>query len=466
MTMNNTPKESIAVIGGGMTGVAAALGLAKTGIFDVILIEKSDRLGGLSRHFQWQDVVWDQFYHVILSTDNVLLEFLKELKIEGELFWRETKSGFYGDGRLVSMSTILDFIRFPFLSLWQKFRLGFGILYCTRIKNIEKLDRLYAREWLTRVFGRRVYEKLWDPLLRSKFGNERERSSAAFIWATIHRLYGTRNTQNKTEKMGHVHGGYHKILKAAESLMDTFGVKVLTGHPVENIVFGHAQSGVATKIQTDKENENKKGKHLKREFVIHSNGKEIRCDNVLLTIDCPSILKIIGNQMSPSEQAGLAKIDYLGVICLVLILERRLSPYYVINLLDTQLPFTGVIEATNVVSSAQVGGKHIVYLPKYLMANDPFYRYDDDKIKTLFLTGLKKIYPNLKDTEILKSTVIRERFVQPFHDLKYLDRNIGIQTSLKNLFMVNTSMIKNSTLNNNAAIDLAKEAVSIITQEK
>lgn len=74
------PKETIAVVGGGMTGIAAALGLAQSGRFAVTLLEKQDRIGGLSGYFQWQDVIWDRFYHVMLSTDTVMLDFIQELR--------------------------------------------------------------------------------------------------------------------------------------------------------------------------------------------------------------------------------------------------------------------------------------------------------------------------------------------------------------------------------------------------
>ncbi|CAB5115193.1 Phytoene desaturase (EC [Olavius algarvensis associated proteobacterium Delta 3] len=225
----------MAVIGGGMTGIAAALELAKSGRFEVTLFEKADHIGGLSDHYTWSGLTWDRFYHVILSTDTVMLDFIREIGLENQLFWQDTKSGFYGDGKLVSMSTPMDFLRFPFLSLWQKFRLGLGILYSCRIKDPTKLDRIYVREWLTRVFGRRVYESIWDPLLRSKLGNAREKTSAAFIWATITRLYGARTAENKQEKMGHVHGGYKTILDAAEKKLQELGVKIILNAPVTKI---------------------------------------------------------------------------------------------------------------------------------------------------------------------------------------------------------------------------------------
>lgn len=364
------------------------------------------------------------------------------------MFWCETKSGFYGDGRLVSMSSTLDFLRFPFMTLWQKFRLGLGILYSARIKDPSKLDRIYVREWLTRVFGRRVYENIWDPLLRSKLGDARERTSAAFIWATINRLYGARSSDNKQEKMGHVRGGYKKILEAAEKKLKEADVTILTSQPVDKVI--------SNKILNPSLNV----KNLRLKTPTAS----FAFDNVLLTADCPAISQMIENRDSHPYWNQLEKVEYLGVICLKLILNRKLSPYYVINLLDRQLPFTGIIEATNIVPPGAVGGKHIVYLPKYLPASDALNRLSDDEIRNLFLAGLKKVYPDFVDSDMLHCEVARERYVQPLQELNYLQRTTGIATPIENIFMVNTSMIYNSTLNNNAAITLAKKAVKFILE--
>ncbi len=448
--INNTPKETIAVVGGGMTGIAAALGLARSGRFAVTLFEKQGRIGGLSGYFQWQDVIWDRFYHVVLSTDTVMLEFVRELGLAPELFWCGTKSGFYGDGRLVSMSSPLDFLRFPFMTLWQKFRLGLGILYSARIKDPSKLDRIYVREWLTKVFGRRVYENIWDPLLRSKLGDARERTSAAFIWATINRLYGARSSDNKQEKMGHVHGGYKKILEAAEKKLREAGVTILTSHLVEKVILN----------KTGDPSLNIKNLKLKTPAASFA------FDKALLTGDCPAILQMVENRDSHPYWNQLEKVEYLGVICLKLILNRKLSPYYVINLLDRQLPFTGIIEATNIVPPNEVGGKHIVYLPKYLPASDALNRLSDEEVRNLFLAGLKKVYPDLADSDMLHCDVSRERYVQPLQELNYLDRTSGFQTPVENLYMVNTSMIYNSTLNNNAAITLARKAAQFIIEKE
>jgi protoporphyrinogen oxidase len=445
---NSRTKESIAVVGGGMSGISAALELTQSGRFEVTLFEKGEQLGGLSGAFTWQDVSWDKFYHVILSTDTVMLDFVRGIGLDGELFWQTSRSGFFGDGRLVSMSSALDFIRFPFMTLWQKFRLGMGILYSARIKDPTRLDRIYVREWLTRVFGRRVYENIWDPLLRSKLGDARERTSAAFIWATINRLYGARSAENKQEKMGHVHGGYRAILAAAEKTLKEAGVRILTGQPVEKVLLNNSPDPPISM----------------QNLELKTASGSFSFDKILMTVDCPAVLKMVENPGPHPYWDQLAKVEYLGVICLLLILKRKLSPYYVINLLDRQLPFTGVIEATNIVAPEEVGGRHIVYLPKYLPASDGLNRADDAEVKRLFIAGLKRVFPGFSEGEILHAEVSRERCVQPLQELNYLERTAGIKTPIPNLFMVNTSMIYNSTLNNNAAITLARKAAKVIVE--
>ena len=162
----------------------------------------------------------------------------------------------------------------------------------------------------------------------------------------------------------------------------------------------------------------------------------------------------------------IKKIEYLGVICVLLILSRKLSPYYVINLLDRDLPFTGIIEATNVAFPEDLTGNHLVYLPKYLSFDDPLVSIEDDEIIENFIEKLKKVYPDLKDEEILHKRLFRETRVQPLQELNFSERTLEILTPIRGVYLVNTSMIYNSTINNNAVITLAHKAVNTITGGK
>ena len=85
-------------------------------------------------------------------------------------------------------------------------------------------------------------------------------------------------------------------------------------------------------------------------------------------------------QLTPDYARKLAEVKYLGVVCFVLLLKRRLSPYYVLNLTDEGLPFTGVIEMTNLVSMSETAGYHLVYLPKYTVPGDPLFNAPESEL--------------------------------------------------------------------------------------
>jgi protoporphyrinogen oxidase len=120
---------------------------------------------------------------VILLSDAHLLALLDELGLSDRLRWGCTRTGFHADGRLHSMSNALEFLRFPPVSLVEKLRLGLTIVRASRITDGRALAELPAGDWLTRLSGRRVYERIWLPLLRSKLGESHREASAAFIWA-------------------------------------------------------------------------------------------------------------------------------------------------------------------------------------------------------------------------------------------------------------------------------------------
>src|SRR5215510_16252935 len=119
-------RPHIGVLGGGITGLTAAFYLLRRGA-RVTLVESRPQLGGLATYFDFGPFKWDKFYHCILTSDAPLLQLINDLGLQDEMRWTETKVGFFAD-RLYSMSSTADFLRFPLLSMWEKFRLGLGVL--------------------------------------------------------------------------------------------------------------------------------------------------------------------------------------------------------------------------------------------------------------------------------------------------------------------------------------------------
>ena len=460
-------KTSVGVIGGGITGIATALELAKLKQFNVTLLESVDHLGGLSDYYSWNGITWDRFYHVILPTDVVVINLIREIGIENQLIWRKAKSGFYGCGKLAPMGTVLDFIRFPFLSSWQKMRLAIGIIYSVKFADRTKLGRISLRQWLTKVFGQQVYNTIWLPLLRCKLGNAMEATSATFILATIKRLYGARTDEQKQERMGYVYGGYKTILQAAEHKLRNYGVNILLDTPVKHIeppgnndyALQNSDDGIQRAFKPNLSN------NSRHKITIFARDRKYEFHKVILTVSGPVALKLLGSQVLQANRDEIDNIQYLGVVCLFLVLKRPLSSYYVINIIDAGFPFTGIIEVTNIVDPKEISGRHLVYLPKYVTPDDPVNKMGDPEIKTLFLKKLKKVYPDLSNGDIEHARVFREPFVQAVQDLNFAEHDERVSTQMEGVYLANSSMIQNSTLNNNAAIILAKEVVSKMVNE-
>jgi len=437
---NDLRGRQIGILGGGITGLTAAYYLLRSGA-DVTIFESRPQLGGLSTYFNFGPFWWDQFYHCILTSDRPLLQLIDDLGLTEELRWTETKVGFFAEGSLYPMSSSVDFLRFPPLSLFQKARLGFGILYATRINDGLKLEGELASDWLKRVFGAKNYSKMWGPLLKCKLGSCREEASAAFIWATIKRLYSTRDNSSKKECLGYVRGGYRTVVNRLIKEIEKMGGKMVVGAPVQRVQ-SNPDGGV--RVQSEK---------LTQDF-----------DQVIATIPSRPLAQI-APELDGQYVKKLQEVKYLGVVCIVLVLKRQLSPYYVTNLTEEDIPFTGIIEMSNLISGAETAGRHLVYLPKYTAPGDPLFEAPEEQIWANFETHLKRVVPDLQPSDIEKRFLFRERFVQPVPVRHYSSLVPDMLTNVDGLLVANTTQIINSTLNNNEMVKIAQRAVALASEQ-
>ena len=422
-----------------MLGMTVALRLAQAGQ-RVTLFEAADHLGGLADAWQLGDVTWDRHYHVTLLSDAYLRRILAELGLDKEMRWIETRTGFFTDGQLYSLSNSWEFLRFPPLGLIDKLRLGATISYASRVKNWRRLEQIPVADWLQRLSGRKTFEKIWLPLLRAKLGENYRQTSAAFIWATIARLYAARRTGLKKEMFGYLPGGYARMLRRFADKLAAEGVSIRLNHrarQVTSLPDGRVQIDFAPTP----------GRDQNRQLT----------DAAVLTTPS-SLIQRLCPAMDAEERRRHEQIQYQGIICASLLLRRPLSGFYVTNITEPGFPFTGVIEMTALVDPSAFGGQTLVYLPKYLPVDDPAFDRDDEEIEREFLTGLGRIYPDLRAEDIVAFRVSRARNVMAISTLNYSLRLPAMVTSVAGVFAVNSAQIVNGTLNVNETVRLAEDA--------
>src|SRR5262249_36501061 len=160
---------------------------------------------------------------------------LEELGLSPLLRWGTTRTGFYTDGALRSLSNSLEFLAFPVLSLVDKARLAATILRASRMRDWRPPEHLPGETWLRRWSRDRTFERIWLPVLKSKRGDNYRITSASFIWATIARMYAARRSGLKREMFGYVDGGYDRILKEFERHLLARGIALRCGDPVVEV---------------------------------------------------------------------------------------------------------------------------------------------------------------------------------------------------------------------------------------
>jgi protoporphyrinogen oxidase len=427
--------ERWAVVGGGILGMTLALRLAQRGL-SVTLIERAEQLGGLASAWRMGDVTWDRHYHVTLLSDRHTRAILEELGLEQDMRWVRARTGFYTDGRLHSMSSVLEFLLFPPLGLIGKARLAATILHASRLTNWKPLERIPVEDWLRAWSGDRTFEKIWRPLLRAKLGEAYTKTSAAFIWATIQRMYAARKTGLKRELFGYLPGGYARTLDAFRRRLEAAGVHLFLGMTVAAV--RKEQSGeVCAEL---------------------ASGTRIRFDRVVVTVPAPIAARLCPG-ISDREQTLLEEVEYQGIVCASLLLRKPLAGYYITNITDSWVPFTAVIEMSALVDRAQFGGNSLVYLPRYLASDDPGFNISDHEWGERAIETLSTMYPGFDPQDVLAFQISRERYVYALPTLGYSERVPPIQTSLPGVFLVNSAQIVNGTLNVNETVRLAEESV-------
>ena len=426
------------VVGGGMLGLTLAHRLAQRGQ-QVTVLEAAPHIGGLASAWTIDDVVWDRHYHVTLLSDTHLRGLLAELGLEGDMEWVETRTGCYSDGQLHPVSDSIEFLRFPPLALLDKLRLAATILYGAKVRDWQRLEQVRVDRWLRRWSGARTFERFWKPLLRAKLGDSYREASAAFIWATIQRLYAARRTGLKKEMFGYVPGGYARILARFHEVLVDEGVEVRLGAP-------------AARVEAD----------AGRVRVTERDGTRHTFDEVVVTANASVAARLLQG-LPPAEAAALNAVRYQGIVCASLLLKRPLSPYYLTYITD-DAPFTAVVEMSAMVDRRHFGGRSLVYLPKYCGPGDPTAQLSDEEVREEFLAGLERMHPHFRrdDVDAFRVSRVREVFAIP--TLGYSQRVPPMATSLPGVHLVTSAQIVNGTLNVDETVQLAERAVPVLLQ--
>jgi len=388
------------IIGGGLSGLASAYRMLKEDISDVTILEKGSEVGGMAASYHIGNYHIEKYYHHIFESDSELIGLIGSMGLGADLQWLKGTTGYHINGKIYPMNTPIELLKSP-LSVPDLIRLARIVLVIRRAKEEEiyKLDCVTAKEWILKNAGRSVYERFFEPLLRSKFGSSHDRVSAAWLFGRI-RIRSNRSTSG--ERLGYLRGGFHRLIKRLAESIVAMGGEIRTNCEVSEIgIVDGSVSGVTA-------------------------GGRMDCDSVISTASPYALLKMI---------ADAPDIPYQGTACALFGMNRSLmKDMYWLNI-KSSVPFGAVIEHTNFIPVSDYG-EHLIYVTAYFQDDsDPRWRSSEQELIDSYLGGLLELFPDFHRDDVSWWRLARDIDTAPVYMTDYIEKIPPYSTDIDGLYL-------------------------------
>jgi len=436
----------VGIIGAGAAGLAAAYELALNGI-EVVVYEKASFVGGQASTFNVGSTPLERGYHHLFTSDTDILGLMSEIDIAHQMEWHESKVGIFYGGQIYNLVTPMDLLKFKPLNIIDRIRLGVVTMILRWKKDWRSLENITTDAWIKRWAGKRVYEVVWGPLLRGKFGDRHYNEiGMPWFWGKIHTRFASRGKNMSKELLGYPKGSFGEIFETLQSKIENMGGKVILSTGVDRIIV-----------------ENGRAVGLKLESL--SGGKLIEKFDAILSTTPSFIFPKLLPKMPDEYEKRLTDVQYMSAVLIILILDRPFTNVYWLNVADRSIPFVGVIEHTNMIDSSLYGGKHIVYLSNYLTADHPLYQLDHDQLLSEYLPHLKKINQDFDKSWIEKSYHHKVGAAQPIIGINYSQRIPSHVTPFDRLYLANTTQIYPEDRGTNYSVRMGRKVAKILLRD-
>lgn len=410
-SMTRAETRHYCILGAGPMGLMTALELLRAG-HRVDIVERDDRIGGMSAHFDFDGLRIERYYHFVCRTDEPLFALMDDLGLRDRLRWVDTRMGYFFDGRLHPWGTPLALLKFPALGLVDKLRYAMHVMATKSVSDWRALDKVKATDWIRRWVGQRAWDVLWERAFRLKFFEHTENLSAAWIGTRIKRIALSRRSLMQ-ESLGYIEGGSEALLDAMVARIRERGGRILLGAGVDQVLTREGKvSGVRIR------------------------GEDHACDAVISTAPIQYVPRLVPDL--PQDFADrIRAIENIPVACVILKLKQPLTGNFWLNISDAGIAIPGLIEYSNL--NPGTPGQHIVYAPFYMPTSHPKWQQSNDSLIDEVLGYLARINPDFRPDWVLARHCHRYEFAQTICPPGFYDLLPPMRTTLPGFYMADTS---------------------------
>ena len=399
------PGHRVAVIGGGLAGITAAIALAEAGAA-VTLLEARPRLGGATCSFTRDGPVVDTGQHIFLGCCTAYRGLLDRLGMTAHAPLQDRfdvtvlapagPDGQVRRGRLrrtalpgpVHMLPALA--RYPFLSLAERSGLSRSALAMRRVDPADPVvDEQRFGDWLAaHGQGDRARRALWDLFTVSALNIAGDDASLALAATVVKTgLLGRSNAADigvPALPLGELHGD------AAAALLAKLGAQVLLGAKVSAIVADPAADPSRPR------------------FRLAAAEAEITADAVVLAVPHEAAARLMPPGALPDGTvAGWAGLGASPIVNVHVIYDRPVTDLPFAAAVDS--PVQWVFDRTRISGLDRGSATKRQYLAISLSAADEYVDVPAARLAEQFVPALAELFPAARDARVTEFFVTRER---------------------------------------------------------
>jgi protoporphyrinogen oxidase len=411
----------VIVLGGGISGLAAAHRLGRAGV-SVTLLEASGQLGGLGTFFAREGRSVERFYHCVMPTDEHLLPLLDEIGLRDGVGWKPTTMGMVVEGRRYPFNTAVDLLRFSPLTFVQRVRFGAVSVLLRLLGRGRDLDNLRTEDWLRRLYGDVIWTRMFSPMFGSKFGAAFGDVPALYLWQRLGR-------EKNVATRGYPAGGYESIIEGLRASIEEAGTEVR----LEAAVSGLSADADGVRVTLD-------------------SGEELAADWAISTLPLPVLRSVADERLAPALPT--VSLAYQGVVNVLFFLRKRLDGHYWAPVLDSGTEFDGVVEMSEL--SGPHDGLHLVYAMHYCDRDSELFRTPDEVVAERWTEQLLATYPDrITAEDVAEVRVFRAPFVEPVYPLGYSRAKPADEVPGTRLLLATTAQVYPEVTSWNSSTGLA-----------